>query len=89
MGVDAGIPAPLYSPPSTYTSPTTDEDPQMNRFTRFAAFAVAAAGLAACSSPMEPTVKCDAKAPECTNVNFVNPNVNFVNPNVNFVNPNV
>lgn len=58
----------------------------MNRFARFAAFVVAAAGLAACSSPMEPTAPKGFVNP---NVNFVNPNVNFVNPNVNFVNPNV
>ncbi|MDP1859037.1 MAG: hypothetical protein Q8K82_10215 [Gemmatimonadaceae bacterium] len=61
----------------------------MNRLTRIAAYAIAAASLAACSSsPMGPAAaKCDARSGTCANSNFVNPNVNFVNPNVNFVNP--
>ncbi len=62
----------------------------MSRFARLAAFALAAAGLTACSTPTAPSAgKCDPQGADCTNVNFVNPNVNFVNPNVNFVNPNV
>ncbi|MBK6307536.1 MAG: hypothetical protein IPF87_11975 [Gemmatimonadetes bacterium] len=64
----------------------------MNRATRFAAYLVVAASLAACSSsPMGPegAARCDAKSAQCVNPDFVNPHVDFVNPHVDFVNPHV
>ncbi|MEO6445519.1 MAG: hypothetical protein ABIZ91_00495 [Gemmatimonadaceae bacterium] len=63
----------------------------MSRFTRIAAYAIAAASLAACSSsPMGPAeAKCNVKSGACANADFVNPNVDFVNPNIDFVNPNI
>jgi len=64
----------------------------MNRATRFAAYLLAAASLAACSaSPMGPegAAKCDPRSGRCINADFVNPHVDFVNPHVNFVNPHV
>jgi hypothetical protein len=64
----------------------------MNRATRLAAYILAAASLAACSSsPMEPNgaVKCNPKSGKCVNADFVNPHVDFVNPHIDFVNPHV
>ncbi len=64
----------------------------MTRATRFAAYIIAAASLAACSSsPMGPdsAAKCNAKTGACVNADFVNPHVDFVNPHIDFVNPHV
>lgn len=63
----------------------------MIRALRVAVYAFAAASLAACSSsPMGPTeAKCNARAADCVNADYVNPNVDYVNPNIDYVNPNV
>lgn len=63
----------------------------MSRALRIAGYALAAASLAACSSsPMGPIeAKCDARAAECVNADYVNPNIDYVNPNIDYVNPNV
>lgn len=64
----------------------------MTRATRYAAYIIAAASLAACSSsPMGPdsSAKCNPKSGACVNADFVNPHVDFVNPHVDFVNPHI
>lgn len=64
----------------------------MPRAIRVAAYLLAVATLAACSSsPMGPdgAAKCNPASDKCVNADFVNPHVDFVNPHVDFVNPHV